>query len=409
MARRTTCWLCALCVVSIGHIVLARSAGAQDTLRAGSARALNASALIVQNSGDYAQTEIEESEDSGVGSATARLALEAHTVSGSPGASDADVYNGIFTVKVDGLGEGKIKDSRVPGGWKRYRINYTSTYSGPVTFRLTPESSCEYEVSPMVNQKVRTCWATGAAMMLSWRDGAVSYTARDAAGRAGKEFVSAFDADKSLNDEQQGRFLEQLGMVAEGGDVLTGPVTSDTVLMLGNMLQRFGPLMVAVVTPDRTELNTLVVTGVEGDGTPESTLVFFNNAGPGPNATPNPLGDCLSAAELLELVQQVPPVFSHKLMHFKGKNPSQCERPITGRGSVRLVLQSTENRADNDLNYALLAGLAAWSWEQEKTFSVSVRDSGEAVVHLFLADDYPVLLQGFVTPGTDGPKKSKNR
>jgi hypothetical protein len=123
------------------------------------------------------------------------------------------------------------------------------------------------DVVPMQQDSNMTCWATGAAMMESWRT-QTSLSEETLLDSLGGEWRGKFDRNEGLTVTELRAFLAALGMVEEGAQ-------SYTPDGLARLVADHGPLM--EIGDDAVENNLLVhiriITGVAGDGTPGGTEV----------------------------------------------------------------------------------------------------------------------------------------
>lgn len=132
------------------------------------------------------------------------------------------------------------------------------------------EGTLNYRVEgvPILTQpSSMTCWATVSTMMVSWRDG-VSYAIQDAMALAGQEYVDKFNANEGLGGGEKEAFLSAMGLQGE-------PPMNYTAEGIQELLESHGPLW---VTTDEDEsalfaIHARIMTGIQGDGTPDGTMV----------------------------------------------------------------------------------------------------------------------------------------
>ena len=118
---------------------------------------------------------------------------------------------------------------------------------------------------PLVPQQTgMSCWAAGAAMVVGWRD--------------------QMSVDPSEVARAAGAWAQyQSGLAAEDTSIFPvwglEPETAQsyTVDAFYSLLDRFGPLWVAAAVPGP---HIRVVTGLEGDGTPDGTTLYINDPWP---------------------------------------------------------------------------------------------------------------------------------
>ncbi len=132
-----------------------------------------------------------------------------------------------------------------------------------------------YDVPLLEQPSENTCWATTAAMMLSWHDN-VCYTIQAAMDHAGNMYRQQFDGDQGLAGSQKPAFLSTLGMRSE-------PPQDYAAEGLASLLRAYGPLWVTTdEAPDQNfAIHARVLTGISGDGTPDGTLLQINDPADG--------------------------------------------------------------------------------------------------------------------------------
>jgi hypothetical protein len=122
--------------------------------------------------------------------------------------------------------------------------------------------SVMYTDVPLVPQQTgMSCWAAGAAMLVAWRD-RMSVDPSEIARAAG----AWAQYQNGLAPEDTSIF-PVWGMVPE-------PAQTYTIPAFANLLQQYGPLWVANAVPGP---HIRVVTGINGDGTPDGTIVHIND------------------------------------------------------------------------------------------------------------------------------------
>jgi hypothetical protein len=116
-----------------------------------------------------------------------------------------------------------------------------------------------------------TCWATVAAMMMSWKD-KVSYTIETAMDKAGATYRALFDANKGLPAADHEAFATACGMSGE-------PPMCYTVSGLRGLIENHGPIIaVADEAPGALwAIHARVVRGIYGDGTVDGTFLRIND------------------------------------------------------------------------------------------------------------------------------------
>jgi N-acetylmuramoyl-L-alanine amidase/cell wall-associated NlpC family hydrolase len=120
--------------------------------------------------------------------------------------------------------------------------------------------------SPLMQIKPMGCWATAAAMLVSWRDQRATYTVEYVVDNAGPRWRRIYDDDTGLPLTDVEAFAKDLGFTAE-------PPLSYSVQGVLDLLRRFGPLWIWTAAGPSEHIQ--VMTGLHGDGTPGGTGVWF--------------------------------------------------------------------------------------------------------------------------------------
>lgn len=202
--------------------------------------------------------------------------------------------------------------------------------------------------------KSMDCWATVAAMLMSWHDRA-SMSIETALGRIGAEYLDMFTRNTGLPSAKKADFVAAVGLMAE-------PPMSYTVEGWEQLLRKYGPLW--VTTDERAgplfSLHACVMTGLEGDGAPRGTTVHFIDPASG-RASRQKLHDFLRKFEEVAAVAGPPTV---QVVHY----PSDAQR-ATGQ-SYTGALQVAPAIAGAALTYQIVKDLAGntgdITWEREK-------------------------------------------
>jgi hypothetical protein len=113
--------------------------------------------------------------------------------------------------------------------------------------------------------KERGCWATAAAMLLSWRYHR-RITPRDAARMAGPSFVAAWDSDAGLLGKDKDILLRRLGLVTEA---------PQDFLVRGwiDLVRDHAPLW--VTTAETFDVHARIVTRIYGDGREDGKATYL--------------------------------------------------------------------------------------------------------------------------------------
>lgn len=127
-----------------------------------------------------------------------------------------------------------------------------------------------YNVQLVRQQTDMSCWAAGFAMIVGWRD-QISIDPAEIARPTGywedyREALNACGVNHGLppNDRE---VMNLWGFVPE-------PPQTYTVDAFADLLRNYGPLWVASAEPGP---HIRVVTGIQGDGTPDGTLLYIND------------------------------------------------------------------------------------------------------------------------------------
>lgn len=139
--------------------------------------------------------------------------------------------------------------------------------TGPATtdvsaaVRAASAIDVRHEVQLVPQQTGFSCWAAGAAMLVSWRD-RISIDPSQIASATG--YWAQYAAGLHPEDTQMFRVWRLTPETAQ----------SYTVQGFADLLKRHGPLWVASAEPGP---HVRVVTGMVGDGTPSGTIVHIND------------------------------------------------------------------------------------------------------------------------------------
>ena len=130
---------------------------------------------------------------------------------------------------------------------------------------LIAQSSIDYTVPgyipAMAQPSTQTCWATAAAILLSWRNQA-SYGPQQAAAMAGQQYLRRFQSNQGLPGEEKSKFLSSVGLRSQ-------PLRGYTVQGFTALLQSRGALW--TTTSELAGIHARIVTGIYGNGTPNGT------------------------------------------------------------------------------------------------------------------------------------------
>lgn len=126
---------------------------------------------------------------------------------------------------------------------------------------LNQSIDLRYNVQLVPQQTGYSCWAAGFAMVVGWRD-QMSIDPSEIARSTG--YWAQY---------QQGLDPEDVRVINTWG-LVPAPLQTHTVESFADMLRRYGPLWTAGAEPGP---HIRVVTGIQGDGTPDGTNVFIND------------------------------------------------------------------------------------------------------------------------------------
>jgi len=144
--------------------------------------------------------------------------------------------------------------------------SYSIARRSPGVIAFSQSFDLRYDVPLVFQQNAMSCWAAACATIVGWRD-QQSINPADLAAGAG--YWTQYRDLLGLNPDDVA-FFQRWGLVAE-------PPQTQTVEGFHRLLQDYGPLACASAMPSA---HWRVVTGIQGDGTPEGTNVFINDPGP---------------------------------------------------------------------------------------------------------------------------------
>jgi hypothetical protein len=115
---------------------------------------------------------------------------------------------------------------------------------------------------PLIPQQTRmSCWAAGAAMLVSWRD------------QVSINFPDIVKANGYWHQYFNGLRADDRGIFPIF-DMVDQPAQTYTVLDFKRLLEIYGPLWVAT---SENSPHIRVITGIRGDGTPDGTILYIND------------------------------------------------------------------------------------------------------------------------------------
>jgi len=122
---------------------------------------------------------------------------------------------------------------------------------------------------PLIGQPTAgTCWAASIAMMLAWRH--TPMHVNDVRSRTPVAAGQVADSGRYLYPQEITAALRWWGLVFPPGQTFT-------VQAVEQLLSLRGPLLVATYLPGSLRPHFLVITGLNGDGTPRRTELHIND------------------------------------------------------------------------------------------------------------------------------------
>jgi hypothetical protein len=131
----------------------------------------------------------------------------------------------------------------------------------------------KYDVIPIAQPSEMSCWAAAATMIYNWKSG-INQTIAQVVAVAGPRFTAIYDASfaqppQGISPADEAAFYQAIGLLVIQGQ-------NPTIQSWGDMLQQHGPLSVTVdAKPSQGFIHALVVTGLDGDGTADNTIVTY--------------------------------------------------------------------------------------------------------------------------------------
>lgn len=154
------------------------------------------------------------------------------------------------------------QDARLAGNKKAMAARTWATSSSAHLPRALNQSfDIRYDVQLIPQLTAMSCWAAGCAMIVGWRD-QISLSPQEIANAARyfKQYKEGLQAEDT-------KILKIWGFVTE-------PLQTFTIQGFKELLEDYGPLWVASVTPGP---HIRVVTGMYGDGSPGNTFLRIND------------------------------------------------------------------------------------------------------------------------------------
>ncbi|MGI4870858.1 MAG: papain-like cysteine protease family protein [Janthinobacterium lividum] len=246
------------------------------------------------------------------------------------------------------------------------------------------------------------CWATAAAMMVSWKR-AQSMTVPTALALAGSTYVDKFNQKQGLLSSEKDAFITALGMVGE-------PPASYTLQTYINWVNTYGPLW--VTTDSSTDAGPFspharILTKITGAGTPDGqgTYFTFNDPASGTEVRETFL-DFVAAYE--QMVTDNPGALFLQIVHFADTLASVAPSEGAGIDPVVQALNSyvptaTDSIVLNKTEFKPVTGVANWATpganHNTSLTGKTKRTSGQ-VIHLVLHETAADTGNGYSLPYT---------
>ena len=136
----------------------------------------------------------------------------------------------------------------------------SSVHGAPIQFEVPGT------VQPL-QQVGNTCWATTAAILLSWKKNA-SLPVATVAAQAGPDYAALYAAGDGLPTKRKAEFLQKLGFS------YLPPMCYQPEGLLA-LLKEKGALWITVDSGAAAFTHAVIVTGMAGDGTAANTRVHY--------------------------------------------------------------------------------------------------------------------------------------
>ncbi len=133
--------------------------------------------------------------------------------------------------------------------------------------------SVKYNVVPIAQPSDMSCWAAAATMIHNWKSG-INRSIADVVALGGSRFTAIYNS--SFDTPPQGIFPPDEAAFYQAIALRVIQGQNPTIQAWGDILRQHGPLSVTVdAKPNLGFIHALVVTGLDGDGTADNTIVTY--------------------------------------------------------------------------------------------------------------------------------------
>jgi hypothetical protein len=135
------------------------------------------------------------------------------------------------------------------------------------------EIKVKHNVIPIAQPSEMSCWAAAATMLHNWKSG-INRSIADVVALAGSRFTAIYNASfasppQGISPPDEAAFYRTINLRTIQGQ-------NPTIQSWGDLLRQHGPLSVTVdAKPNRGFIHALVVSGLDGDGTAQNTIVTY--------------------------------------------------------------------------------------------------------------------------------------
>jgi hypothetical protein len=131
----------------------------------------------------------------------------------------------------------------------------------------------EYDITPIAQPSLMSCWAAATTILKNWKLGFQRFI-EDVVSDAGSHYLSIHNDSFNTPPTGISRSDEKAFYAALGLSIVQG--LNPTIEGWGELLEQHGPLSVAVdANPGQGFIHALVVTGLDGDGTAQDTIISY--------------------------------------------------------------------------------------------------------------------------------------
>lgn len=163
---------------------------------------------------------------------------------------------------------------------RRYFIFGTAAVSIFATRTDAQPVKIEHTVQPIKQPSTWSCWAAAATMIYNWRLGGIQQDIETVVGLAGPKYVQLFKDSFPPKNSGISAIDEEAFYKALPMSVIKG--LNPSVDGWAKILNDKGPLSITVdAKPPTGTIHALVVTGLDGDGTTNNTIITYIDPGDG--------------------------------------------------------------------------------------------------------------------------------